>query len=221
MYIFKVPCAVSSFLLALTITFIPYWVNFSTTQQPGIGGEVVPHQDNTFLYTDPPSCTGLWLALEDATKTNGCLWAIPGSHKSRFSHQIILFQESSCVYLSFWFVYHLQCFVPDGLKRRMIRDEIDTHFDHPSPTYDLKEFVPLEVKSGDLVVIHGDLIHQRWSYPVILRMLAINCFIFLLICFNFLCQLWKSFSGVKTCTELTCNWYRRMWMVQAKLVSLF
>lgn len=51
-------------------------------QQPGIGGEVVPHQDNSFLYTDPPTCTGLWLALEDATITNGCLWAIPGSHKS-------------------------------------------------------------------------------------------------------------------------------------------
>ncbi|PIA26515.1 hypothetical protein AQUCO_09100002v1 [Aquilegia coerulea] len=51
-------------------------------KQPGIGGEVVPHQDNSFLYTEPPSCTGLWLALEDATVINGCLWAIPGSHKS-------------------------------------------------------------------------------------------------------------------------------------------
>ncbi|MCH1922758.1 phytanoyl-CoA dioxygenase family protein, partial [Shewanella sp. A3A] len=45
----------------------------------------------------------------------------------------------------------------------MIRDENDTHFDHPSPTYDLKEFVPLEVKSGDLVVIHGDLVHQSFE----------------------------------------------------------
>lgn len=51
-------------------------------QQPGIGGEVVPHQDNSFLYTEPTTCTGLWLALEDATITNGCLWAIPGSQKS-------------------------------------------------------------------------------------------------------------------------------------------
>lgn len=50
-------------------------------KQPGIGGEVVPHQDSTFLYTSPPSVIGYWLALEDATKLNGCLWAIPGSHK--------------------------------------------------------------------------------------------------------------------------------------------
>ena len=49
-------------------------------KQPRIGGEVTPHQDSCFLRTDPPSCIGLWLALEDATMHNGCLWARPGSH---------------------------------------------------------------------------------------------------------------------------------------------
>lgn len=101
-------------------------------KQPGIGGEVVPHQDNSFLHTEPLSCTGLWLAVEDATITNGCLWAIPGSHKK-------------------------------GLVRRFIRDENGVHFDHPSPSYDKKEFVPLEVKAGSLVVLHGDLVHQSFE----------------------------------------------------------
>ncbi|XP_060599353.1 phytanoyl-CoA dioxygenase domain-containing protein 1-like isoform X1 [Ruditapes philippinarum] len=50
-------------------------------KQPGIGGEVIPHQDSTFLYTKPQKLVGLWLALEDATLENGCLWFIPGSHK--------------------------------------------------------------------------------------------------------------------------------------------
>jgi phytanoyl-CoA hydroxylase len=40
-------------------------------KQPGIGGKVRAHQDNTFLYTTPTSCIGLWVALEDATKDNG------------------------------------------------------------------------------------------------------------------------------------------------------
>ena len=53
-------------------------------QQPGIGGEVVPHQDNTFMVTDPPSLLGFWWALEDATKENGCLWVLPKSHKGMF-----------------------------------------------------------------------------------------------------------------------------------------
>lgn len=42
---------------------------------------MVPHQDNTFLYTDPLTCIGLWVALEDATLENGCLWVLPKSHK--------------------------------------------------------------------------------------------------------------------------------------------
>ena len=49
---------------------------------PRIGGEVNCHQDSTFLYTEPESCVGFWVALEDATVANGCMWAAPGGHKS-------------------------------------------------------------------------------------------------------------------------------------------
>lgn len=101
-------------------------------KQPGIGGEVVPHQDNSFLYTEPTTCTGMWLALEDATLLNGCLWAIPGSHKN-------------------------------GLVRRFLRGGNGVYFDQPSPSYDQKDFVPIEVKAGSLVLIHGDLIHQSFE----------------------------------------------------------
>jgi len=101
-------------------------------KQPGIGGEVVPHQDNSFLYTEPTTCTGMWLALEDATLLNGCLWAIPGSHKN-------------------------------GLVRRFLRGENGVYFDQPSPSYDQKDFVPIEVKAGSLVLIHGNLIHQSFE----------------------------------------------------------
>ncbi len=46
-----------------------------------IGGEVTSHQDSSFLYTQPrQTCLGLWLALQDATLSNGCIWARPGSH---------------------------------------------------------------------------------------------------------------------------------------------
>jgi len=43
---------------------------------------VPSHQDSVFLYTDPPSAVGFWFALEDCTKTNGCLSFVPGSHKT-------------------------------------------------------------------------------------------------------------------------------------------
>lgn len=49
---------------------------------PRIGGEVVCHQDSTYIYTEPESCIGFWFALEDATLENGCMHFIPGGHKS-------------------------------------------------------------------------------------------------------------------------------------------
>jgi len=50
-------------------------------KQPSIGGAVPSHNDSTFLYTSPPSATGLWFALEDCSKSNGCLSFLPGSHR--------------------------------------------------------------------------------------------------------------------------------------------
>lgn len=52
-------------------------------KQPRIGGEVLCHQDATYLSTEPESCLAFWLALEDATEDNGCLWGIPGGHRNR------------------------------------------------------------------------------------------------------------------------------------------
>lgn len=99
-------------------------------KQPRIGGTVQPHQDSTFLFTEPDSVIGFWVALEDATKSNGCLWAIPGSHRlgplSRF---------------------------------KRTADNKKTYFDPPMPKYDLKGSVPLEVPRGSLVVLHGALVH--------------------------------------------------------------
>lgn len=51
-------------------------------KSPRIGGEVVCHQDSTYIYTEPESCVGFWFALENATIDNGCMYFIPGAHKA-------------------------------------------------------------------------------------------------------------------------------------------
>lgn len=99
-------------------------------KQPGIGGEVVPHQDSTFLYTDPPSVVGLWMALEDAGLDNGCLWAVPGSHRGGVGRRFLR--------------------APDGGVR----------FDAEPTAPPAAEFVPLPVRAGDLVLLHGALVHR-------------------------------------------------------------
>ena len=50
-------------------------------KQPFIGGEVKKHQDGSYLHVEPLKVTGIWIALEDCTIENGCLYFVPGSHK--------------------------------------------------------------------------------------------------------------------------------------------
>lgn len=57
---------------------------------PSIGGAVNSHCDSTFLYTDPPTAVGVWIALEDCTPTNGALSFVPGSHKiNKITHRLV------------------------------------------------------------------------------------------------------------------------------------
>jgi phytanoyl-CoA hydroxylase len=74
-------------LLANVIHDIGYsspllWQTMYIFKQPHIGGEVRWHQDASYLNTDPPCVTGLWVAIEDANRDNGCLWVQPGGHRS-------------------------------------------------------------------------------------------------------------------------------------------
>jgi ectoine hydroxylase-related dioxygenase (phytanoyl-CoA dioxygenase family) len=39
------------------------------------------HQDESHIPTRDRSLTAVWIALDDATVDNGCLWVIPGSHR--------------------------------------------------------------------------------------------------------------------------------------------
>jgi phytanoyl-CoA hydroxylase len=39
------------------------------------------HQDEAHIPTRDRSLTAAWIALDDATVDNGCLWVIPGSHR--------------------------------------------------------------------------------------------------------------------------------------------
>ena len=102
-------------------------------KQPNIGGEVTCHQDSTFLYTEPIDIVGLWFALEDATIENGCLWAIPGGHRSGLKSRWVRSQE--------------------GMK-------FET-FDAEPWAED--KLVPLEVKKGSLILLNGLLPHRSFE----------------------------------------------------------
>ena len=100
-----------------------------------IGGVVDIHQDGTFLYTEPESCIGYWFALEDAIIENGCLWAKPGGHLTPRRSR---FQRKA-----------------DGKGTEFI-----TLNNEP---FSMEGMIPIEVKKGACVVLHGLLPH--YSLP--------------------------------------------------------
>jgi phytanoyl-CoA hydroxylase len=50
--------------------------------KPPFGNPTAWHLDNPYWSFSSPNAISLWVALDDATLANGCMWYIPGSHKS-------------------------------------------------------------------------------------------------------------------------------------------
>ena len=110
------------------------------------------HMDSTFLYTDPPSAVGAWIALEDCTTENGCLVL---SNPFPHLHPLTLYQS----------------FLPGSHKlarcaSRFVRDSSGhgTTFipvDGVAPNTEIWEDMPgwkeAPCPKGTLVLIHGEL----------------------------------------------------------------
>jgi phytanoyl-CoA hydroxylase len=112
-------------------------------KQPEIGGAVPPHQDSTFLYTDPPSAVGFWYALEDATAENGCLSFLPGSQRKAEIEKLFVRKKEGG---------GTEFVTNEGARFPVGRDfgigEVEG------------EYQLGEVKAGTLVLIHGNLLHK-------------------------------------------------------------
>jgi ectoine hydroxylase-related dioxygenase (phytanoyl-CoA dioxygenase family) len=50
--------------------------------KPPFGNPTAWHLDNPYWSFSSPNALSIWVALDDATKDNGCLYYIPGSHKT-------------------------------------------------------------------------------------------------------------------------------------------
>ncbi|NQW10385.1 MAG: phytanoyl-CoA dioxygenase family protein [Alphaproteobacteria bacterium] len=96
---------------------------------PSIGGEVVCHQDATFLITEPDTVIGFWLALEDADTRNGCLYAIPGGHRG-----------------------------PLRQRFRQVGEDLAVQTLDETP-FDEAAKVALPVRKGTIIALHGHLPH--------------------------------------------------------------
>jgi ectoine hydroxylase-related dioxygenase (phytanoyl-CoA dioxygenase family) len=90
------------------------------------------HQDEDFIPTRDRSLTGAWIAIDDATIENGCLWIIPGSHKPG-----ILWEMKPQTDPAF--------------------DCADRSVGFP---YTDADAIPVQVKAGSIVFFNGYTLHQ-------------------------------------------------------------
>lgn len=88
------------------------------------------HQDEAAIPTRDRSLIGAWLALDEASTTSGCLKVAPGSHHDGYLY-------------------------PHREHRRPDR------WDFPSVAYGFDEarVIDLEASPGDLILLHGYLVH--------------------------------------------------------------
>lgn len=102
----------------------------------GFGSDVKPHQESSFAHTTPLSSKVIWVALEDATIENACMWGLKKSHK---------------------FLLKYVSKVDHDAKKRTYVQLAD---------YEIPDFIegesiyePLEVKAGDALLFDGNFVH--------------------------------------------------------------
>lgn len=124
---------------ALAGAHLPRWDGASKHMQsilynkaPGHAGQPW-HQDEVFIPTRDRSLVGVWVALDDATVNNGCLWVIPGSHRMGYM----------------W-------------PTRRTHDEDEHVVSDESFGLDTSLAVPLEVSAGDAVCFNGYTLHASF-----------------------------------------------------------
>lgn len=118
---------------------LPWWDGRTKCMQsmlffkpPGLPGQAW-HQDERFIPTRDRSLVGAWIALEDATLENGCLWVLPGSHRMGMIHPTRAHDN------------------PEEFDRS---DE--------AYGFDEAEALPVEVKAGAVVFFNGYLLHRSF-----------------------------------------------------------
>jgi len=90
------------------------------------------HQDEYFIPTRDRSLTAVWIALDDATIENGCLWVLPGSHRRGVLYP----------------------------AREQLDPRFDCTTEAYDFPYSDDQSVPVEVPAGTAVIFNGYLLHR-------------------------------------------------------------
>jgi len=108
------------------------WQTMYIFKQPRIGGKVRWHQDASYLIADQPGVVGFWIAIEDANKSNGCLWVQPGGHQSPLRE-----------------IYEVGPASPTGVLRAL----------DDTPWPDESQAIAMEIPAGSMIMFNDRMPH--------------------------------------------------------------
>ncbi|MDX1934084.1 MAG: phytanoyl-CoA dioxygenase family protein [Capsulimonadales bacterium] len=139
-------------LSQITAAHLPFWDGSVKCMQsmlfvkpPQFQGQAW-HQDEIYIPTRDRSLIGAWIAVDDATVANGCLYVVPGSHRTGY-----LYPQ----------------------RGHNNPDEFD--FAGESYGFDESAQVPVEVRAGTVVFFNGYLLHRSFkNRSTIYRRVLVN-----------------------------------------------
>lgn len=99
--------------------------------KPPGGMEKTYHQDSPYFHIEPMALVSSWVALDDVTVENGCLWVVPGSHRN-----------GPLPHSEVW----------------MVGDRQDMRV--PDSAFDRESEEPITMKAGDCSFHHSLLLHR-------------------------------------------------------------
>lgn len=105
------------------------------------------HQDSVTLYTEPPSVLGIWLALEPADESNGCLRILKGSHRGPLRERLVRRGCSSAADED-----------RGPCAPELVFEKLSNATAAPKSA-----FTAMPVAAGDLLVMHGTTEHYSES----------------------------------------------------------
>jgi len=137
--------------LVNTLTAIeePTVVQTKAVMKPAKTGTRVPaHTDEQYIFTNPLSGLALWIALDPAGRSNGCVEVVPGSHKMYQQGQLFAADDRETI-----------TWTPvTPLPATKLEP-----FPYTKSELDKLQWVPIETNPGDCLVMHHSLLHASAS----------------------------------------------------------
>lgn len=127
-----------------------YW-DQSVYKQPQGAEPVLWHQDNGYAYVEPQDYLTCWVAITDATPTNGCVTVLPGVHRDG-----TLAHRSTPIGEECWGDWSAAVEVPVRAGSIVVLSSLTPHFTKTNTTDEVRKAYIIQYIPDGAVALRGE-----------------------------------------------------------------